>query len=291
MKKVYVIGSLNMDLCISAPYCPKGGETLAGSGFIANEGGKGANQAAAAAKSGAEVYMCGCVGADPFGGRLVSALDDAGADTRYVRRAEGMSTGIAVIIVTGGENRIILDKGANAALCEEDIDRALENAEAGDIFLTQSENPVKIVGYALKRAKEKGLLTIFNPAPADPAAAEYFRFADIVVPNESESEIFGGKEKMFSAGAKIVLTTLGSRGYEIASPAKSRVYPCIRVHIADTTAAGDTFCGGLAAGLARGETTEEAAAFASRAASVACTRRGAMRSIPTRQETETYRGE
>ena len=288
MKRVCIAGSLNMDLCIHAPYCPKGGETLTGGNFMTNCGGKGANQATAAGKLGAEAYMCGCVGADSFGEKLIENLRAAGTDTRFVRRAENITTGIAVILVTSGENRIIFDRGANACLCAEDIDRALEHARAGDIYLTQLENPVPVIGYGLRKAKEKGLLTILNPAPADPAAAAYFAYADIVTPNESELEIFGGKERMFAAGAKVILTTLGSRGYEIAEGERSEVFPCIRVKAVDTTAAGDTLCGGLAAELARGKSLQEAAAFASKAASIACTRKGAAQSIPTRAEAEKY---
>ena len=133
MKKVIVAGSLNMDMCINAPYCPKGGETLTGGGFMTNAGGKGANQATAAGKLGARVSMCGCVGEDAFGDQLIESLRAANVDTQFVRRQKEVCTGIAVILVTGGENRIILDKGANACLCEADIDRALDNAEAGDI--------------------------------------------------------------------------------------------------------------------------------------------------------------
>lgn len=289
MKKVIVVGSLNMDMCINAPYCPKGGETLTGGGFMTNAGGKGANQATAAGKLGARVLMCGCVGEDAFAGQLIDSLRAAEVDTQFVRRQTGVCTGIAVILVTGGENRIILDKGANACLCEEDIDRVLEHAEAGDIYLTQLENPVEMIGYGLRRAKEKGLYTILNPAPADPSAASFFRYADLITPNESELEILGGKEKIFAAGVRTIVTTLGSRGYEIADTTSAKEYPCLRVRAVDTTAAGDTVCGGLAAELARGASLEEAMAFASKAASIACTRKGAAQSVPTREEVDAFR--
>ncbi len=289
MKRVIVVGSLNMDMCINAPYCPKGGETLTGGGFMTNAGGKGANQATAAGKLGAQVSMCGCVGEDSFGDSLLESLRTSNVDVRFIRRQKGVCSGVAVILVTGGENRIILDKGANACLCEEDIDRILETAQAGDIYLTQLENPVRVIGYGLRRAKEKGLYTILNPAPADLAAAEFFRYADLITPNESELEILGGKEKIFSAGVRTIVTTLGSQGYEIADEKSAKTYPCLRVHAVDTTAAGDTVCGGLATELARGASLEEAMAFASKAASIACTRKGAAQSVPTRKEVENFR--
>lgn len=288
MKKIIVVGSLNADMVIHAPYCPKGGETLTGSGFMINCGGKGANQATAAAKLGGKVLMCGCVGEDASGESLIANLRKAGADTRYVKKIPNVPTGTAVILVTDGENRIILDKGANAKLTTEDIDAVLSEAEEGDIYLTQLENPIPVVGYGLKAAKEKGLVTLLNPAPADLRIAEYFRYVDYITPNESELELFGGKDALFSQGIKKIITTLGSQGYEYADETGCTRYPCIKVKAVDTTAAGDTFCGGMAAKLAEGATTEEAMAFGSKAASIACTKKGAAISIPTKEETENF---
>lgn len=287
-KNIFVVGSLNMDMAICAPYCPQGGETLAGNGFMTNCGGKGANQAAAAAKLGGRVFICGRVGDDPFGKTILKNLGACGADTRFVRRTEGISTGVAVILITDGENRIILDAGANSLLAKEDIDEALVYAQAGDIYLTQSENPAEIIGYGLRQAKEKGMFTILNPAPANPAIKQFFRFADIIVPNESEAALLGGKKELLKAGASVVITTLGGNGYEIATKKAAQIYPCIRVKAVDTTAAGDTLCGGLAAGLARGESLEQTMAFASKAASIACTKQGAAQSIPTYAEVQAF---
>ncbi len=290
-RKVIVTGSLNMDLVINAPYCPRGGETLTGSGFMTNGGGKGANQATAAGKLGARVLMCGCVGDDAFGEQLMENLRAANVDTRCIRRAQNCPTGIAVILVTGGENRIILDKGANAQLSREDIDRVLAQAREGDIYLTQLENPVPVVGYGLRKAKEAGLYTILNPAPADRAIAEFLPYVDLITPNESEAELLGGKEELFRSGVGTVATTLGADGYEIAHSNGSVRYPCIRVKAVDTTAAGDTLCGGLAAQLAAGKSLEEAMAFGSKAASIACTRRGAAQSVPAREEVLNFGNE
>lgn len=285
---IYISGSLNMDLCIETPYVPQAGETITGKGFITNGGGKGANQATAAAKLGGKIAMCGAVGNDAFGETLLTNLSSAGADISHIRKIDGISTGIAVIIISDSNNRIILDKGANAFLTENDIDEFLKNAGKGDIFLTQLENPIKVAGYGLRRAKELGLYTILNPAPANKEIEEYLSFVDLVTPNETELELFGGKDKLFNAGVKKIVTTLGSKGYEIADKNGAKVYPCIKVKAIDTTAAGDTLCGGLAVGLAEGMSLEEACAFGSKAASIACTRKGAQQSIPTKAEVMNF---
>ena len=286
---IYVVGSLNMDLRIESPYMPVAGETITGSNFITNGGGKGANQATAAAKLGGKVKMCGVVGSDSFGETLISNLKEAGADVSHVRKQSDTPTGIAMIIVTENNNRIILDKGANACLTKEDIDEFLKDAGESDVYLTQLENPIDIVGYGLKKAKEKGMYPVLNPAPADQKIAEYFEYVDLITPNESELALFGGKSILFSAGIRKIVTTLGSKGYEIADENGAKIYPCIKVKAIDTTAAGDTLCGGLCAYLSEGKTLEEACAFGSRAASIACTRVGAQQSVPTCEEVENYR--
>ena len=290
MKKIFVVGSLNMDLVINSPYMPKAGETITGSNFMTNGGGKGANQATACGKLGGNAFMCGVVGDDSFGDTLINNLKSSGVDTTFIRKQENVSTGIAVIVVAEGDNRIILDKGANGRLTEKDIDEFLADAKPGDVYLTQLENPIPVIGYGLKKAKEAGLFTILNPAPANKEISAYFEYVDLITPNETELEIFGGKESLFSAGIKKIVTTLGGKGYEIADKNGEKVYPCIKVKPVDTTAAGDTLCGGLVVGLSEGKTLEEACAFGSKAASIACTRRGAQQSIPTREETENYKG-
>lgn len=288
MKEIYIAGSLNTDLTIKSPYMPKAGETLTGSDFITACGGKGANQAYAAAKLGGIVKMCGAVGKDGFGKMLIENLKSVGVNVKHVKEAEGVSTGVAVIVVTDGNNRIILDKGANATLTEKDIEEFLSEAKEGDIYLTQLENPIETIGYGLRRAKEKGLYTILNPAPANKEIEKWFEYVNLITPNETELEIFGGKEALFGRGIKKIITTLGSKGYEIADGNGSRVYPCLKVNAIDTTAAGDTLCGGLAAGLSEGKSIGEACKFGSVAASIACTRRGAAQSVPSINETEEY---
>ena len=288
MKKIFVVGSLNSDLVIHAPYMPVGGETLMGKDFATNNGGKGANQACACAKLGGEIYMCGCVGNDAFGEGLINSLSNDGVHTDYIRKVDNIPTGVAVIVVTEGENRIILDSGANAHLTENDIDKMLEIASEGDIFLTQLENPIDVIGYGLKRAKEKGLFVVLNPAPANVGIKEYLQYVDLITPNETELEILGGKDELSSYGIKTIITTLGSKGYEIYENGKGKIYPCIKVNVVDTTAAGDTASGGLCAMLSKGEAIENAMAFGSKAASIACSRHGAQKSVPTLFEVLNY---
>lgn len=288
MKKINIVGSLNVDLCIESPYMPVAGETLTGGGFMINGGGKGANQAIAAARLGGNVRMCGAVGNDQFGANQISGLKADGIDVSFVKAVGGVSTGVAVIVLTEGDNRIILDKGANSRVEKADIDAFLEGANPGDIYLTQLENPIDVIGYGLKKAKEKGLLTVLNPAPANGAIKDYLEYVDIITPNESELNILGGKEWLFGCGIKTIVTTLGGKGYRISNADGDKEYPCIKVKAVDTTAAGDTLCGGLVVGLSEGKTLEEACAFGSKAASIACTRKGAQPSVPTRKEVEEY---
>lgn len=288
MKRIFVVGSLNYDLVINAPYMPVGGETLKGSDFMTNAGGKGANQAYACGKLGGEIYMCGAVGADSFGDALIDSLNSVGVNTDFVKKIEKTSTGVAVIVVTEGENRIIIDSGANACVTKDDVDSFLEKAKRGDIFLTQLENPIDIVGYGLKAAKEKGLLVVLNPAPASVEIKKYLKYVDIITPNETELEILGGKDEIFSQGVETIITTLGASGYEIATKDGSKIYPCIKVKAVDTTAAGDTASGGLCVKLAEGKSIEEAMAFGSLSASIACTKRGAQMSVPSLDEIDAY---
>ena len=287
MKNIYIVGSINTDLVITTPYMPKAGETLTGSGFFVARGGKGANQAVAAARLGGTVVMCGLVGDDDFGKSAVKAFTEVGIDVSHIRAVSGVPSGTAVIIIENGDNRIILDKGANAELSEKDIDEALKDAKAGDIYLTQLENPIEIIGYGLKKAREKGMYVILNPAPANKDIVPYLKYCDLVTPNETETEIMGGKEFLLSQ-VPTLLVTLGGNGFEITDKNGSKHYDCIKIKPVDTTAAGDTLCGGLAAMLAKGKTLEESSIFGSKAASIACTRKGAQSSIPTLAEVENY---
>ncbi len=287
-KRIIVIGSVNTDLVIGAPRIPEEGETITGGDFFIARGGKGANQAVAAARFGGNVAMCGCVGDDSFGKDALDSFVKEKIDVSNVSVVGGVSGGVAVITVVGGNNRIILDSGANASLSYKDVDFALANAESGDVLLTQAENPVDVICYALKKAKEKGMTTVFNPAPASEAFKDCFKYSDYVIPNETEAEIFGGLDEIRKLTDGVIIVTLGSRGYAISDNAGYREYPCIKIKATDTTAAGDTFCGVFAVELADGKTAEDAAKTASVAATAACLRKGAQPSIPTKKEVYEY---
>ena len=287
MKNIFIVGSINTDLVITTPYMPKAGETLTGSGFFTAHGGKGANQAVAAARLGGKVFMCGAVGDDEFGKSAMESFVADGIDISNVKTVKNTPTGTAVIIIENGDNRIILDKGANAHLTEKDIDKALENAKAGDIYLTQLENPIEVIGYGLKKAKEKGLYVVLNPAPANKDIMPYVGFCDLITPNESETELLGGKEFLLSK-CKTLLITLGGDGFMICDKNGETHYDCIKIKPVDTTAAGDTLCGGLVAMLSKGNDLATSAKFGSKAATIACTRAGAQPSIPTVTEVENF---
>lgn len=283
MKKIFIVGSINTDLVINTPYMPKLGETITGSGFFTAHGGKGANQAVASARLGGKTIMCGAVGDDDFGRSALESLRDAGVDVSNIKIVDKIPTGTAIIVVENGDNRIILDKGANACLTEEDIDKTLKTASAGDIYLTQLENPIEVIGYGLKKAKEKGLYVILNPAPANKEILPFLKYCDMITPNETETDILGGEKELLKY-IDTLLITLGKDGFKIVNKQGAKKFPCIKIKPIDTTAAGDTLCGGLAARLSIGASLEDAAVFGSKAASIACTRKGAQTSIPMLDE-------
>lgn len=295
--KIFIVGSMNMDLVIGAPVLPKNGMTIEGTGFMANAGGKGANQAVACARLGGEAVMVGCVGAY-FGDELAASLKDSGVDTTNVARDNGLSSGIAVIIVVDGDNRIILDRGANMRVDEALIDGALAGASAGDFLVVQLEIPPASVAYALKRGKEIGMTTVLNPAPAVPLERSCFENCDYFVPNQTEAEFYGGvypqgeasaracAKNLAAMGVKHLIVTMGEAGAAYADGETFFTVDACPVKAVDTTAAGDTFVGAFVVRLSEGADVREAMRFACRAAAVTVTRRGAQQSIPFRSEVE-----
>lgn len=291
MKNIFVFGSLNVDLVIRAPYLPRAGETMHGDGFMINPGGKGANQAVACGKLGGNVFMGGCVGEDAFGQLLLRSLADSRVCADAVRVLPQISSGVAVITVVDGDNRIVLDAGANACADRSDVDNLLSRAKRGDIFLTQLENKTEVIGYALAEAKKKGMFTILNPAPATDEIVPWFPYVDVIVPNETEYEHYAkmreisvGKNIFFDAGIRRIVVTLGKKGYCSLTPTEIVCEDCVKAPVVDTTAAGDTFCGAFAVRLAEGAAVSEALRYANSAAAITVTRRGAQSSIPTRGE-------
>ncbi|MGM3422458.1 ribokinase [Pseudomonas benzopyrenica] len=295
---VVVIGSLNMDLVVRAPRLPKGGETLAGHTFTTAPGGKGANQAVAAARLGARVAMIGCVGADPYGDFLTRSLLQEGIDCRGVSVAPEVPTGIASILVDDqGQNAIVIVAGGNGELSAAQLQAQEPLLDQAKLVIAQLEVPLATVGDALARAHALGKTVILNPAPATgPLPAEWYAHIDYLVPNESEASLLTGlpvetleqaeaaARQLVTAGARQVLLTLGSQGLLQVTADSCRHHPATAVKAVDTTAAGDTFLGGFAAGLAEGLSVEAAIALGQQAAAIAVTRPGAQPSIPTRQE-------
>lgn len=293
--KVFVIGSLNMDLVVKAPYMPRSGETMHGSDFMTNPGGKGANQAAALAKLGADVHMVGCVGS-AFGRELIDTLAGYGAKTECIEICPEVSSGIAVIVVVDGDNRIILDAGANGKVSNALVDRALALAQPGDFLVVQLEISLDVVGYAMKKAREKGLTTVLNPAPAAKLPEGILACCDYFMPNQTETQFYTGvypsdaasarrcAEILRRQGVKNVVITMGQEGSVGICGGEFVKVAATRVQAVDTTAAGDTFVGAFVTGLSEGMPVAGAMDFASRASAVTVTRRGAQRSIPYRAE-------
>ncbi len=295
--KIFVVGSLNMDLVIKAPFMPENGMTITGDSFMTNPGGKGANQAVAASKLGGEVYMVGCVG-EEFGDELISTLSSYGVHTDFVEKKTGVSSGIAVIVVVDGDNRIILDRGANELVSEELIDRALSHAEKGDYLLVQLEIPLAAVDYALKRGKEKGMTTVLNPAPAIALSENTLAYTDYFLPNQTEARFYTGIDpqdeesiracahKLRESGVQTVAVTLGKKGSAGVAGEQFVVAEAYPVEAVDSTAAGDTYVGALCVRLSEGASVAEAMCFASRASALTVTKRGAQKAIPYRKEVD-----
>lgn len=296
MRRVYIIGSINTDLVIGAQRLPRMGETVHGTDFFINAGGKGANQAVAAAKLGADVRFCARVGADLFGRDLRAGLERQGVDTRFVREAAGCSSGVALITVVDGNNCIVLSAGANAALGKDAAAECLAEAEKGDILLLQMEISPETVLYALREGKRRGMTVLLNPAPAANVTDELIRACDVLIPNETEAMLLAEESGVAAAAEKLslrcphVIVTAGEHGCLLAESGRVTPFSCPKVQTVDTTAAGDTFCGALAVRLARGDALTGAIGFALRAASLAVTRRGAQCSIPTEEEVLAFGG-
>jgi ribokinase len=301
MKNILVVGSSNTDMIIRVPRIPKPGETIIGREFAMAGGGKGANQAVAAARAGGRVTFVARVGDDVFGERALAGFEADGIDTRFVFRTPGSSSGIALINVDDrGENSISVASGANALLSVEDIERANEAFAAADILLLQLESPIGTVEAALRKARERGVPVVLNPAPARPLDDALLRLVSVLTPNEHEAEILteiavtddlGAREaaaRLRARGPRTVVITLGERGVYALSEGFEGLLPAFRVEPVDTTAAGDIFNGALAVALAEGLSMADALRFAQAAAAISVTRPGAQPSAPARAEIEAF---
>ncbi|HET6879901.1 MAG TPA: ribokinase [Pirellulales bacterium] len=299
--QIIVVGSVNTDLVIRVPHLPRPGETVLGGDFFQAAGGKGANQAVAAARlASGPVLFVGAVGDDAFGRQSLADLQRENLDLRSLKIVAGMPSGVAQIVVDNrGENAIAVASGANAALTADDIDAIpAELFTSARLLLVSLEVPINTVARALKRAKEHGLLTILNPAPSSALRnrIELLKFADVLTPNEIEAaELIGDEEggggpsqichRLRQMGVRDCVITLGAAGCLVAGD-PPEPFAGHKVPAVDTTAAGDAFNGALAVALAEGLSLVEAARFANRAAALAVTRSGAQPSLPSRNEIE-----
>lgn len=300
MTDIIVIGSLNMDLTVTVPRMPAPGETLFGSGFLCSPGGKGANQAVAAARLGARVSMAGCVGDDAFGRELAANLANNGVDTRCVSSTSEKPTGTAVIIVAEADNTIVVDPGANFCLTPAMLGQAQEIIKMSDILLLQMEIPLETVDAAVRLAKKHGVRVLLNPAPAGQIGQELLKMADILTPNRSECETLTGMpagtveeagaaaEYLLGLGIPCVAVTLGAAGAVFGSAGRVWHEPAFAAEAVDTTGAGDAFSAALAVAVSGGQSFEEAAHFALATAALTVTKRGAQRSLPTADEVISF---
>ncbi len=300
--RLVVIGSANMDLVVRSAHIPAPGETVLGEAFRQIPGGKGANQAVAAARLGAEVTFVGRVGPDLFGEAIRVGLQADGIDTTFLQTDPTEPTGVALIGVDAkGQNAITVASGANYKVTASDVEQAFSAIESASAVLLQMEIPVETVLYAAQRAHAAGVRVILNPAPASPTAPlpdSLLTQIDVLTPNEHEAAALLGYEtidgldwesvasRLLDRGVKAVVVTLGENGCVLADGTGIRRLPAFAVTAVDTTAAGDCFTGALAVAIAEGRSLDEAARFAAQAAAISVTRAGAQPSLPTRSEVE-----
>lgn len=298
-KPVVVVGSSNMDLVIKSARIPKPGETILGGEFAMIAGGKGANQAVAAARLGAEVYFVARVGRDAFGDRMLSNFRAEGIRTDFVSRDETAASGVAIIVVDeAGENIIVVAAGANARLSPADVEAAEEAIAAADSVLLQLEIPLETVTRAVEIAHRHGTRVILDPAPAQPLPDSLLSMVGLITPNETEAEMLTGIKgtdealcalqagALMKKGVERALVTRGRQGALLHDSAGTRSFPTVEVVSVDSTAAGDCFNGALGAALAAGRGLDEAIGFACRAAALSTTRLGAQDSLPWLKDLE-----
>jgi ribokinase len=297
--RVTVVGSLNMDLVIRTPRIPSPGETIIGSAFQTVPGGKGANQAVAAARLGAQISMVGRVGQDAFGQALLHNIVGDGIDATHVTHDPEAATGVALIVVDDlGENSIVVASGSNMRLSSADVDEAEAAIARASALLLQLENPLETAIRAAEIARVHRVPTILNPAPARSLPRRLLELVDVLVPNESEAALLSNMGTKDLSGAKaaalalrgkgvgVVILTLGEQGALLAGEVGTEFFAAFDVTPVDTTAAGDAFVAGFAVALAEGKPMTEAVRWGNAAGALTVTRLGAQPSLPTRQELE-----
>jgi ribokinase len=290
--RVVVVGSANMDLVFRTPRFPAPGETLIGGEFATYPGGKGANQAVAIGRLGGNPIFVGKVGEDAFGTSLTKSLETAGVDTSELLRAPGSPTGVAGITVDdNGQNAIVVASGANFLLTWEEV-RGVLRKGLGSVLLIQHELRAETVDLAIEYAKEMGMVTVVNPAPARNLSPDTLKRIDYLTPNETEASYLTGMDpsgaacygELLEMGVGTVITTLGANGAQLFAKGHTAHFPALPVTPVDTTAAGDAFSGALAYCLSQDHPIEEAIPFANKVAALSTTRPGAQASMPTLAE-------
>ena len=294
MADVFVVGSINQDFVLNVERRPEPGETVTDAQLSKGNGGKGANQAAAAALLGADVALLGRVGDDGFGEPLVEALAEKGVDTSLIEATPGSSTGTAVITVTpDGENAITVAPGANRSLTADDVDEASGSIRGARVLVAQMEVPPEVVLRAVGVAARRGTRALVNLAPPFEVPRELLEKLDPLVVNEHEAAFLLGESaagvdgalsaasELLALGPRSVVVTVGKEGAVFSDGESTEHLPAPKVDVVDTTGAGDAFVGALAASLARGDPLESAVAYAVRAGAAAATRGGAQGALPT----------
>jgi len=301
MPDILVVGSLNADLVVRAPRFPQPGETISGSDLQIIPGGKGANQAVAAARQGTSVSMLGRVGNDSFGPELINNLKQNNVDTSHVQIDSQAATGTAIIVVdANGQNSIVLSPGGNGQVSPADVN-AVSFADY-KLLLLQLEIPIEAVTAAAQRAKQSGLRVLLNPAPARSLPDELISLSDFILPNETELNLLTNQpvqdissaekaaKTLLERGAQNVIVTLGANGALIVSSKQVTHVNTYKVEVVDTTAAGDAFIGGFASALLRNKSLEEAVRYGCACGALATTKFGAQPSLPTQAEVERFIG-
>ncbi|MDR1003617.1 MAG: ribokinase [Prevotellaceae bacterium] len=301
LSRILVVGSSNTDMVIKATHLPQAGETVLGGTFFMNPGGKGANQAVAAARLGGDVALVCKTGSDIFGHQSQRLFEEEGIRTSFVISDNRYPSGVALITVDEqGENCIVVASGANAQLLPADLQQRSEAIADADYILMQLEIPMETVCFVADAAFRQGKRVILNPAPAQQLPAELLRCLSVLTPNETEAEMISGVEihdeasateaarAIASLGVRHVIITLGSKGALIYSDGASELLPAYSVTAVDTTAAGDVFNGALAVALSEGQSISDAVRFACKAAAISVTRVGAQASIPYRNEVNAF---
>ncbi len=291
-----------MDLVVKAPRIPAVGETILGEDFIMTPGGKGANQAVAAAKLGAEVYFIAKLGDDVFAEQSLNNFKKEGVNTKYVIQTEEAPSGVALITVDdAGNNVIVVAPGANQMLSPEDVKRAESDIASSGALVAQLEIPLETVEFAAQLANNSGVPFILDPAPAQKLTPELLKMVDVLTPNETEAQILTGIEvtsnrdsactaakKLLEYGVKSVILTMGAKGFLLANDDMMEFVSAVKVNAVDATAAGDAFTGSLAVGLAQGWELFDAALFANQVAALSVTKMGAQSSMPAREAVEDF---